>query len=118
MVFAELVGPLDRLRLVVGHRLHGIDKVDEFQTAINVFVESADPVLNVCVIEFLCTHVLTKEDSHVVTVDLAVRVFVNQTEDRQDGVVEATDKLTGLKKFHWRTDIMAHKPINVEAQRI
>ena len=25
-------------------------------------------------------------------------------------VVEATDKLTGLKKFHWRTDIMAHKP--------
>ena len=49
-------------------------------------------------VEFLCTHVLAKEDSHVVTVDLAVRVFVNQTEDRQDGVVEATDKLL-LEQF-------------------
>ena len=25
-------------------------------------------------------------------------------------VVEATDKLTGLKKYHWRTDLLAHKP--------
>ena len=49
-------------------------------------------------VEFLSTHVLAKEDSHVVTVDLAMRVFVNQTEDRQDGVVEATDKLL-LEQF-------------------
>ena len=93
LVARDIVGVLDNLWLVVRHSLKCIDKVNELKPAIHVFVETSNPINDVCVVDFRRAIVLRKENAQVVRVDFAVRVLINQAEDRQYRVVKPADEL-------------------------
>jgi len=76
-----VIGVLDVFRVVIGHGLKSIDKIDEFKTAIDIFVKSSDVVDNVCVINLRSALMLRQKDPQVVCIDLSVSVLVNQSED-------------------------------------
>ena len=76
-----VIGVLDFFGVVICHCLKSIDKIDEFKTAIDIFIKSSDVVDNVSVIDLGGALMLRQKDPQVIRIDLAVGVLVNQSED-------------------------------------
>ena len=81
------------LRVVVSHGLQGVDKVHEFETSIHILIVPLNVIDDVGMLQLLSAFVLGQEDAQVVRVHDAVRILVDDPEDRQDRVVKAADKL-------------------------